>query len=104
VTPITIIAAIQMLRTAHLFRERACRWREWRIVPRVSELAGCASTSAKGGSNTAFAALFHNTMMVMNPDGGNRHVIFEQTHNVPAWSPRRDLILFTSDRDGDWEL
>ena len=27
-----------------------------------------------------------------------------QTDNFPAWSPTRDPILFTSDRDGDWEL
>lgn len=26
------------------------------------------------------------------------------TDNFPAWSPKGDLILFTSDRDGDWEL
>jgi Tol biopolymer transport system component len=24
--------------------------------------------------------------------------------NFPAWSPKGDLIVFTSDRDGDWEL
>jgi TolB protein len=24
--------------------------------------------------------------------------------NFSAWSPRGDLIVFTSDRDGDWEL
>jgi Tol biopolymer transport system component len=26
------------------------------------------------------------------------------TDTFPAWSPRGDRILFTSDRDGDWEL
>lgn len=27
-----------------------------------------------------------------------------QSDNFPAWSPKGDRILFTSDRDGDWEL
>ena len=27
-----------------------------------------------------------------------------QNDNFPAWSPKGDRILFTSDRDGDWEL
>ena len=26
------------------------------------------------------------------------------TDNFPCWSPTRDSILFTSNRDGDWEL
>ena len=57
----------------------------WSRVPeRPGPRAWCSSTSASG----------RDTPLTSGP----------QTDNFPAWSPKGDLILFTSDRDGDWEL
>lgn len=47
--------------------------------------------------NTAYAAIFHNTVAVMNTDGANRRVVFDDpTQNAvaPVWSPTGDRIAF----------
>jgi TolB protein len=48
-------------------------------------------------SNTAFAGLFHNSILVMNTDGTGRRVLFDDpTHSAvaPVWSPTGDRIAF----------
>ena len=48
-------------------------------------------------SNTAFAATFHNSVVVMNPDGTDRQVVFDDPTlncNAPVWSPTGDRIAF----------
>ena len=48
-------------------------------------------------TNTAFAGLFRNTIMVMRPDGSGRRVVFddpEQNALAPVWSPSADRIAF----------
>ena len=48
-------------------------------------------------SNTAFAGLFHNTIMVMRPDGSDRRVVFDDPARnalAPVWSPAGDRIAF----------
>ena len=48
-------------------------------------------------SNTAFAGIYRNTILVMNPDGTNRRVVFEhpsQSALAPVWSPTGDRIAF----------
>jgi Tol biopolymer transport system component len=48
-------------------------------------------------SNTAFAGIYRNTILVMNPDGKNRRVVFEhpsQNALAPVWSPSGDRIAF----------
>jgi TolB protein len=47
--------------------------------------------------NTAFAGQFHNTVMVMRPDGSDRRVVFEDPAAnalAPVWSPAGDRIAF----------
>jgi TolB protein len=48
-------------------------------------------------SNTAFAGMYRNTILVMSPDGTNRRVVFEhpgQNALAPVWSPAGDRIAF----------
>jgi Tol biopolymer transport system component len=48
-------------------------------------------------TNTAFAGQFRNNIMVMNPDGSNRQVVFEDPTRsalAPVWSPTGDRIAF----------
>jgi Tol biopolymer transport system component len=48
-------------------------------------------------TNTAFAGLFRNTIMVMRPDGRERRVVFDDPAAnalAPAWSPGSDRIAF----------
>ncbi|HEX9784943.1 MAG TPA: hypothetical protein VGA56_19720, partial [Opitutaceae bacterium] len=48
-------------------------------------------------SNTAYAATFHNAVVLMNPDGTNRRVAFddpEESAVAPVWSPTGDRIAF----------
>lgn len=48
-------------------------------------------------TNTAYAGQFKNTILVMNPDGTNRRVVFEhpdQNALAPVWSPAGDRIAF----------
>jgi TolB protein len=49
-------------------------------------------------SHTAFAGLFHNSLVVMNADDGkNRQVVFDdpaQNAVAPVWSPSGDRIAF----------
>jgi TolB protein len=48
-------------------------------------------------SNTANAAIVHNSIMVMNSDGTNRRIVFDDsTRNsvAPVWSPTGDRIAF----------
>ena len=48
-------------------------------------------------AHTGLAAIFHNTIVVMNADGTNRRAIFEdpsQNAVAPAWSPSGDRIAF----------
>ena len=48
-------------------------------------------------SNTAFAGQFRNAIAVMNPDGSDRRVVFDDpTRNAlaPVWSPTGDRIAF----------
>lgn len=47
--------------------------------------------------NTGRAGNFHNAIIVMNADGTNRHVVFDdpsQNAVAPVWSPRGDRIAF----------
>jgi TolB protein len=48
-------------------------------------------------SNTAYAGLFHNSIMVASPDGADRQVIFDdpkQNALAPVWSPDGERIAF----------
>jgi TolB protein len=48
-------------------------------------------------SNTAYAALFHNSVAVMSPDGANRRIVFDdpgQNAVAPVWSPAGERIAF----------
>jgi Tol biopolymer transport system component len=48
-------------------------------------------------SNTAYAGAFKNNILVMNPDGTDRRVIFEHRTDsalAPVWSPAGDRIAF----------
>jgi TolB protein len=48
-------------------------------------------------TNTAFAGLFRNTIMVMRPDGSGRRVVFDDPAAnalAPVWSPGGDRIAF----------
>jgi TolB protein len=48
-------------------------------------------------SNTAYAGIFKNNIMLMNPDGTKRRVIFEHPNEsalAPAWSPDDRYIAF----------
>ena len=48
-------------------------------------------------TNTAYAGLFKNTILVMNADGTNRRVVFEHSDQnalAPVWSPTGDRIAF----------
>jgi Tol biopolymer transport system component len=48
-------------------------------------------------AHTGLAALFHNTIVVMNSDGTNRRAIFEDPEKnavAPVWSPAGDRIAF----------
>jgi Tol biopolymer transport system component len=48
-------------------------------------------------TNTAFAGQFHNTIMVMRPDGSGRRIVFDdpgQNALAPVWSPGGDRIAF----------
>ncbi len=47
--------------------------------------------------NSATAGLLHNSILVMNADGSNRSVLFDDPRRsalAPAWSPRGDQIAF----------
>jgi TolB protein len=47
--------------------------------------------------NTGRAGNFHNAILVMNADGTNRRVVFDDPNEnavAPTWSPRGDLIAF----------
>ena len=47
--------------------------------------------------HTGLAGIFHNTIVVMNSNGTNRHAIFEDPNQnavAPAWSPSGDRIAF----------
>jgi TolB protein len=49
-------------------------------------------------ANTAFAGQFRNTILVMDPDGRNRRVVYEhpaQNALAPVWSPAGDRIAFS---------
>jgi TolB protein len=58
------------------------------------------SFSPSGGrlvSNSATAAILHNSILLMNADGSNRTVLFDDPMKsalAPVWSPRGDLIAF----------
>jgi Tol biopolymer transport system component len=52
-----------------------------------------ATSSSKGLS---ILDVESGTLTPLTPDSG--------TDNLPAWSPKGDVITFTSRRDGDWEL
>jgi len=48
-------------------------------------------------SNSATAAILHNSILLMNADGSNRSVLFDDPKKsslAPVWSPRGDLIAF----------
>ena len=48
-------------------------------------------------SNTAYAGLFHNSIMVASPDGADRRLVFDDPkHNAvaPVWSPGGERIAF----------
>ncbi len=48
-------------------------------------------------AHTGLAAIFHNTIVVMNSDGTNRRPIFEDPAKnavAPVWSPVGDRIAF----------
>jgi TolB protein len=48
-------------------------------------------------SNTAYAGIFKNDILVMNPDGTDRRLIFEHPTDsalAPVWSPAGDRIAF----------
>lgn len=48
-------------------------------------------------SNTAYAGLFHNSIMVASPDGADRRIVFDdakQNAVAPVWSPGGDRIAF----------
>ena len=48
-------------------------------------------------SNTAYAGIFHNSIMVVSPDGADRRIVFDdpkQNAVAPVWSPDGDRIAF----------
>ena len=48
-------------------------------------------------SNTAYAGIFKNNILVMNPDGTDRRIVFEHPADsalAPVWSPAGDRIAF----------
>ena len=48
-------------------------------------------------SNTAYAGLFHNSIMVASPDGADRRLVFDdpkQNAVAPVWSPDGERIAF----------
>jgi TolB protein len=48
-------------------------------------------------SNTAYAATFHNSIVVASPDGAERRIVFDdpkQNAVAPVWSPDGDRIAF----------
>lgn len=70
--------------------------RQFRLV-RTGVFPSYSPDGARLIAHTALAGLFHNSIIMMDADGRNRHVIFEHPMDnsvAPVWSPSGDRIAF----------